>query len=302
MIAVVGEILVDMIGENVNGEFCYLRKAGGAPFNVACAISRLGGEAAFYGVVGDDLIGTYLSDFASKRGFKDLCIEKRKDRNTTLAFVDRDENGERSFCFYRKSTADASFGEVPEFVRTAPIVHFGTLMLSLREGKEFAEREISEAKKRGQLVSMDVNFREDVFINREEALATYRHFIEKADILKFSEDEVALFGEDYVSSLQDKIVLITLGGKGSKMIHNGKEIHAPSIVVAPVDTTGAGDAFLGAFLSRIDQKPIEEMDDRDFMEALRFSNIAAALNTLHPGAIDGLPSEEEVRKLMEEGK
>ena len=300
MIAIIGEILVDMIGENKNGEFCYLRKAGGAPFNVACALARFGGSAAFYGVVGDDLVGRYLEAFASQRGFVDFKIEKRPDRNTTLAFVDRDETGERNFCFYRCHTADAAFGEVPSFVKGASIVHFGTLMLSLEEGRAFAEAEIDAAKKRGQIVSLDVNFRDDVFPSKEEAIRIYKHFLEKADILKFSEDEVALFGEDYVSAFPEKIVLVTLGSQGSKMLYKGATYRAPSISVVPVDTTGAGDSFLGAFLSRIELKPFRQFGKKEWEDALFFANVAAALNTLSCGAIDGLPSLESVYAHMEE--
>ena len=124
MILCVGEILADMIGSVKDGQTVYARKAGGAPFNVACAAKQFGAHSAFVGSVGDDLIGTFLEDFARERGLDELLIRRDPQRNTTLAFVQLDEHGDRSFCFYRKNTADYHLPEVPdELLDRAHIVH-----------------------------------------------------------------------------------------------------------------------------------------------------------------------------------
>ena len=103
MILCVGEILVDMIGTNRDGSFFYERKAGGAPFNVACGVKQFGAQSAFVGCVGDDIIGNFLEKFARARDLDVLLLKRDETRNTTLAFVELDEQGERSFCFFRKS-------------------------------------------------------------------------------------------------------------------------------------------------------------------------------------------------------
>lgn len=228
-------------------------------------------------------------------------IQLDNDHNTTLALVQHEENGERSFCFYRKHTADDCLVTSlnPAF-ESASILHFGTLMLSSSQGREFLSQAIASAKTRGQVVSMDVNYREDLYASQEEAIRIYKEFLPLGDILKFSEDEVALFGEDYVSSFPNKIVLITLGKEGSKLLYGGKNYYAPSIQVHPVDTTGAGDAFLGAFLSQYDGKDIRALKKEEIERMLYFSNIAAALNTTSFGAIDGLPSLKEVETRIQE--
>ena len=102
MVLCIGEILADMIGEEKNGIVTYERKAGGAPFNVACALKKFGASVKFVGSVGDDLIGDFLIKFARDFGMDTDCIVKDENRNTTLAFVELNEEGERSFCFYRK--------------------------------------------------------------------------------------------------------------------------------------------------------------------------------------------------------
>lgn len=304
MIGVIGEILVDMIGETKNGEVSYLRRAGGAPFNVACAAKKMGADVAFFGSIGHDQMGEYLSSFAERQDLDSSLLEVHDDANTTLAFVTRDESGERSFSFYREHTADDAFsGEIPSKVERADILHFGTLMLSTPRGRAFAKKALEEAKSRGQFISMDVNYRDDVYANPQEALKTYREFLPYADLLKFSEEEVALFGADDPLFRRGEVaILVSLGKDGSKLLYRGKEIHAPSISVKPIDTTGAGDAFLGAFLSRLDGEDFRTWDEEAWREALRFANVVGALNTLHLGAIDGLPSLQKARSYLEENQ
>ena len=299
MILCVGEILVDMIAQENNGSISYLRKAGGAPFNVACAISKFGIDSSFVGSVGDDTIGKFLCSFIKKHNLKDYLIEENKNRNTTLAFVDLDEDGERSFCFYRKNTADYILPAIKEEMLDASnIVHIGSLMLSHNEGIEYSKELISKAHLKGKLVSFDINFRTDIFENLEHAVKVYKEILELADIVKFSEDEVEIFNEEYVNSLKDKLVCISLGKDGSKYFYNDLTNTIPSIKVKPVDTTGAGDAFYAGILSQIDGLTKEDWKKDKLDYAFLFGNICGALNTLGKGAIDNLPTKEEVLKRM----
>ena len=87
MLICIGEILADMIGEEKNGITTYERKAGGAPFNVACALKKFGAEVKFVGSVGDDLIGKFLIKYAADFGMDTEYIHRCEDRNTTLAFL-----------------------------------------------------------------------------------------------------------------------------------------------------------------------------------------------------------------------
>ena len=185
MIVCVGEILADLIAKETEEGIVYSRHAGGAPFNVACGVKKLGGNAEFYGSVGNDLIGKYLKEFASRRGLG-AHIRSIPDRNTTLAFVDLDESGDRSFCFYRKNTADYRFDEsaIGEIVEKADIVHLGSLALGEEEGRAFYDRLIAAAKRAGKRVSFDANYREDIFPDRNEALKFYGKYLAAADILK----------------------------------------------------------------------------------------------------------------------
>lgn len=299
MILSVGEILVDMIGTEKNDTFSYERKAGGAPFNVACAAAKFGANSAFVGCVGDDTVGNYLEKFVKEQGLAYSYVKKDDTVNTTLAFVELDKNGERSFCFYRKNTADYRLPEIPKDIfEKSDIVHIGSLMLSEKQGEEYALVLAERAKKAGKLVSFDVNFRDDIFRDTQAAVAVYKKLIQVADIVKFSEDEVEIFTNSYVDSLKDKLVCVSLGGKGSEWRYDGKCGQVSSITVKPVDTTGAGDAFYAGVLSQIDGKCKSEWTETLLNQAFRFGNICGALNTLARGAIDGLPQRKEIDKYL----
>lgn len=301
MILCYGEILVDFIGSKKGGVFAYERYAGGAPFNVACAATRAGGKSGFVGAVGNDLIGRFLTAFAKVQKLKRAEIAMLGDCNTTLAFVELDERGERSFCFYRQNTADYKIPESTlSFVGKADIVHLGSLMLSEKEGVAFAEKLVDAVKKAGKKLSFDINFRDDIFPDKEAAKKVYSRFIDAADIVKYSLDELELFtGKSGLDGLQSvardgKLVCVTLGGEGSAYALGGKTGVVPSVPVTVVDTTGAGDAFYGALLSRLDGKDLSKLSDKNLKDTFRFANIAGAVATTGRGAIDSLPDKKDI--------
>ncbi len=288
-----------MIGEEKNGITTYERKAGGAPFNVACALKRFGRDVKFVGSVGDDLIGQFLIRFAGDFGMDTAYIHKNAERNTTLAFVELNEEGERSFCFYRKNTADYLMPSVGDgLLMSADIVCIGSLMLADPDCVEYALDVIERAHALGKTVAFDVNYRTDIYRDKESAVKTYKRIFQAADIVKFSEDEVETFTEDYVNSLSDKLVLITLGKEGSEWRYKGKKNRVPTISVKPVDTTGAGDAFFAGALSVLDRSIGSPITEKLLDEALRFGNVAGALNTTGRGAIDNLPDLDTVNKYI----
>lgn len=300
MVLCIGEILADMIGEEKNGIVTYERKAGGAPFNVACALKKFGASVKFVGSVGDDLIGDFLIKFARDFGMDTDCIVKDENRNTTLAFVELNEEGERSFCFYRKNTADYHLPPVSEEVlKKADIVCVGSLMASSEEGVNYALEVIERAHKLNKLVAFDVNYRTDIFRDTESAIKIYKKILKVADIVKFSEDEVEIFTEKYISEeLSSKLVLITLGKEGSEWRYKGKRNSQGSIKVGVVDTTGAGDAFFAGALSVLDKVENKEFTFEDLDRAIKFGNISGALNTTGRGAIDNLPSLDQIKQYI----
>ncbi len=300
MILCVGEILADMIGSQSGGTFFYERKAGGAPFNVACAIKKFGGSSAFAGSVGDDLIGDFLVGFAKSRELDFLKIDKLKDRNTTLAFVQIDEGGERSFCFYRRNTADYFLPELDNSaLEKTDIVNIGSLMLSEDCGFDYAVNLAKRVRSLGKKVAFDVNFRTDIFKNRDEAKKRYEAMLGLADIVKFSEEEIGIFGESYLKeNLSGKLLCISLGENGSEWRFDGNGGRVSTVKVRPVDTTGAGDAFFAGVLKGLDGTDRNEWTAEFLNRVFKEANVCGALNTLGRGAIDFLPDREKIEKTL----
>lgn len=306
MILCIGEILADLIGEEENNLTIYKKFAGGAPFNVACGLANYNAGVKFVGNVGDDIIGRYLKYYAGEVLNLESHVSIDELHNTTLAFVENNSFGERSFSFFRKNTADFYLNNINEdYFKDVSIVHLGSLMLSEEEGRVSADNIINITKILGKKLSFDINFRSDVFKNEQEAVRIYTKYSNKADILKFSEDELLLFTGifDYEDALKkiarkDQIILLTLGSEGSIFYLNGLMVTSPSIKVKPIDTTGAGDAFLAGALYKLNETGFDNLSNNNVEKILRFANICGAIATTKKGAISSLPSLEEVLKLM----
>ena len=305
MVLSIGEILVDIFVDGNNKKVF----AGGAPFNVASNIAHFGGDVSFFGAVGVDDYGSFLKEFASKR-LKRPYIEELKDRDTTQAIVTLD-NGERSFKFARSNGADyyLNINKLKDIdLSKFNVVHIGSLMLSKKEGREFYKDTINYLKTKNVKISFDVNYRDDIFSSEEEAKEIFISAVKDADILKFTEEELALLTKK--DNLQDslkvllndkQVAVVTLGSKGSLFYSKDKYIFVPSFPLKPIDTTGAGDAFYSYFLYEID-KGLDINDDEQIKRALTFANIAGGLTTQKMGAIDSAPSVEEIKEFYQKVK
>lgn len=257
MILSVGEILVDMMGHKNT----YTMHVGGAPFNVAVGSKRCGALVGFVGKVGDDVPGKFVRANLDSFGLDSVDVKVDKVRNTTLAFVAHDENGERDFAFFRHDTADfqLTLDDVDfDTYESLNIIHVGTLMLSEDKGRAFATSLIDEAEKRGLKVSIDANFRDDLYESKASRNAIFKPYLERADLLKMSLDELLEFtGEDHLYSAVHKLnfkdlLFVTDGAKGSYIFTKDGSAFIPTERVEVVDTTGAGDAYYGAILAGVD--------------------------------------------------
>lgn len=293
MILSVGEILADMIGQKEDGVTTFKAFCGGAPFNLAVNAKQSGAKVGFVGRVGNDVIGRFVLCEAQKAHLERLDIQIDAERNTTIAFVTLTD-GERDFAFNRHDTADFNidFDDIDfESYENLEIVHLGSLMLSEQKGREFAEKIANKASELGAKLSFDMNFRKDIYKNFVDAKRAYAPFVECADIIKFSDDELTDYTgisdmDEAAKSVlkKDKLLLVTLGKSGSAYYYNDLKGIVPSLSgVKCVDTTGAGDAFFGAFLTNIEGK---ELTKENIVYAMQQGNIKGAKTTEFYGAIE----------------
>lgn len=300
MILAVGEILVDMIGKPSADSLVYERKAGGAPFNVCAAINKLGGKCAFLGTVGNDNMGKFLIDFVNKQNIYKSYIKVDDKHNTTLAFVEIDKSGERSFCFYRKNTSDYRLDNLTlDMYKQYNIIHVGSLLLSEPNGVEYIKNIAKNAKENDVLLSFDINFREDIFSSKEAAINIYKEILPLFNIIKISSEEIDIFTKEYIDTLSNDLIFISLGSKGSVCKYKGTIYHAGVRKVKPIDTTGAGDAFYGAILYQLDNLDIKNLTVEQITDILKFANAAGAINTLGYGAIDHLADQNKIKEFLD---
>jgi sugar/nucleoside kinase (ribokinase family) len=291
MILCIGEILADMVGSNENGVLTFKAFCGGAPLNVAVNAKKAGAEVGFVGRVGKDVIGRFVTEEAKKAKFDYLDIQQDDKRNTTLAFVTL-KDGERDFAFNRHETADFNIdANQINFAKynDLKILHLGSLMLSEKAGRDFAQNIAKKAKDLGVILSFDMNFRMDTYKDFNDAKIAYKPYVESADIIKFSDDELKLYTgiddiKNAIESIYQKgqLFLLTLGSSGSMYYYNGQSGVVPTEKVKPIDTTGAGDAFFGTFLANIENKTWTK---ENVESALVKANKAGAETTQFLGAV-----------------
>ncbi len=308
----VGELLIDFTpsGKSAKGFPLFEQNPGGSVANMAAAAARLGAKTAFIGKAGHDLFGTFLKGELEKSGVDASALVLSDEYPTTLAFVHLFENGERDFTFFREHGADAHLEtrEVNEaYCQSTRALHFASLTFTTDIAAEATRHAIKLAKAAGAWITYDPNWRPLIWRDEAHCLAGLREGIRYADVVKLSEEEMELItgkaDEEGAQVLFDqgvKLVLLTMGANGSKVITPGFSVYAAPFKVDAVDTTGAGDACFGAFVYALlkTEKPPWEFPLAELYKAARFANAAAALCVTKTGGIPAMPDLAEVEKLL----
>ncbi|CAL9117317.1 unnamed protein product [Musa textilis] len=310
-----GEMLIDFVptvsGVSLAEAPGFLKAPGGAPANVAIAVARLGGRCAFLGKLGEDEFGRMLAAILRDNGVDDSGVTFDAGARTALAFVTLRADGEREFMFYRNPSADMLLTEAElnlDLIRKAKVFHYGSISLITEPCRSAHLKAMEVAKEAGALLSYDPNLRLPLWPSAAEAREQILSIWDAADIIKVSDVELEfLTGTD---SVEDevamrlwrpslKLLLVTLGEKGCK--YYTKDFHGSveSFTVKQVDTTGAGDAFVGALLGKIIEDQSALQDEKKLRELLRFANACGAITTTKKGAIPSLPNISEAMQLME---
>ena len=169
-----GEILIDFTSQDINddGQMLYARNPGGAPANVAVAASRLGAHTAFIGKAGKDMHGEFLRSVLQREKVDTKGMFLDEDYFTTLAFVEVNENGERTFSFARKPGADTKLQkeevDVDVLDRTN-IFHVGSLSLTDQPARDTTFYAVKRAKNKGSVISYDPNYRASLWPDEKTA-------------------------------------------------------------------------------------------------------------------------------------
>lgn len=298
MILCCGEALIDMLPRlTAEGEPAFAPHAGGAVFNSAIALGRLGAPAGFFSGLSTDFLGRMLDEALAGAGVDTrYCV--RSDRPTTLAFV-RLADGHASYTFYDEGTAGRmiSLADLPDLGDEITALLFGAISLIPEPcGSAY---EALMARERGRRVIMfDPNIRPGFIPDRAGHLARMRRMLAMADIVKLSEEDLAWFGEPGDTGavargwldLGPKLVVVTRGAEGVVAFNRDHMVSVPARHVAVVDTVGAGDTVNAGILAalheagRLTRQAIDGLGEADLAAMLEFAVRAAAVTVGRAGA------------------
>lgn len=312
----IGEALIDFIpaqsGCPIKEVEEFKPAVGGAPANVCGAFTRLGGESALITQLGNDPFGDKIVDEFASHGIDCGYIRRTDEANTSLAFVALEKDGNREFSFYRKPGADMLLGAEnveKEWFENAYALHFCSVSLGDFPMKEAHRQAIAYAKEQGALISFDPNIRLPLWSSAEALKETILEFLPCADVIKISDEELEFItGKTTIEEAADqlfqgstKLVIYTKGSDGSEAYTKAVKGSDPSQKVKAIDTTGAGDAFIGSFLyqlyaNEITADKLDSLTADQLNQFLHFSNVYCAKSVQKRGAIASYPTMEEMKE------
>jgi len=300
----IGEALIDMIctdkGQSLTDGENFLKKAGGAPMNVAAAIAALGGDVAVAAKVGADPFGKHLKEVLTTFSVDTSLIFEDPHHFTTFAFVSLMNNGERDFYFNRGADGQLHTDDIQSLNWSDfKIFHFGSATAFLGGPLQATYTSVlQQARKQNGFISFDPNYRHLLFGNRQqEFISRSWEFISACHFFKISDEEAFLLTntQDVHTAARifleksDAVFAITLGADGTLLGYKNEIITIPSIKVNPIDTTGAGDAFVGAVLYQLSKMKSSDLTSLDFFswqQIVTQANKAGARTCEYMGAME----------------
>ncbi|WP_432460387.1 MULTISPECIES: aminoimidazole riboside kinase [unclassified Agarivorans] len=290
-----GDAVIDLLPED-NGllKMC----PGGAPANVAVALARLGINSGFIGRVGNDPMGKMVSATLADEGVDISSLSFDQQQRTSTVLVSLDASGEREFTFLVQPSADQflSTEQLPAF-QAEQWLQLSSIALAAPRCRETAIEAAKRCRTAGGWVFFDLNLRAMLWSSPEQMRQQIEAFLPLCDLVKFSEEEALWLSnceqiEQAVEYLQEQLqvpFILSLGELGSELVYAGKIQRVVAEPVAKVvDTTGAGDAFVGGVLAYLSQFS-QWQDQALLLEALARGNKSGGLAVGEKGAMSALP-------------
>lgn len=310
-----GEALIDFLAQKdaETGQIAFIQYPGGAPANVAVAAAKLAANSHFVGQVGDDQFGHFLVDCLAEYGVNTDAVRLTKSAKTALAFVSLDNDGERSFEFYRHSSADVLYK--PEyfdptwFDRSHGIFHTCSNTLTDTKITTATMAGIAMAQTHGWLISCDINLRTNLWPDHQLDKQRILDWLNHAHVIKGSLEELVLLTDDVdgfiQAALANNTVLFVLTDGANPVRYYTRsvagEVSTPNVDVK--DTTAAGDAFVGGLLTKLVElaptaAECENMSAEQWQNVIEFAVAAGAYTVTQYGAYPALPTKEQVESLL----
>lgn len=308
-----GEVLIDFLQDPADSAV-FRRFAGGAPANVAVAVAKLGGASQFIGMLGQDMFGEFLQAELQKYGVDCQAIARTHVAKTALAFVALDHNGDRSFSFYRPPAADLLYQptDCPAQLWATPgILHLCSNSLTDAAIAATSFALVQQARQHGWLISVDANLRHNLWDGGQADRALVLALLQQADLIKLSDDELLFLanGQDSTAWIEQLLqpaatsaqtaarwLVITAGASEVQSFSRQQVVAVPVQPVQVLDTTAAGDAFVGAWLYQLSDmlaagRSLDSLlaDPSAITQILKGAITAGSLTCQHYGSFAALP-------------
>ena len=297
---VLGDAVVDLLPES-DGRL--LPCPGGAPANVAVGIARLGGTSGFIGRVGDDPFGALMQRTLLTEGVDITYLKQDEWHRTSTVLVDLNDQGERSFTFMVRPSADL-FLETTDLPcwRHGEWLHLCSIALSAEPSRTSAFTAMTAIRHAGGFVSFDPNIREDLWQDEHLLRLCLRQALQLADVVKLAEEEWRLISgktqnDREICALAKEyeiaMLLVTKGAEGVVVCYRGQVHHFAGMSVNCVDSTGAGDAFVAGLLTGLSSTGLST-DEREMRRIINLAQRCGALAVTAKGAMTALPCRQEL--------
>ena len=281
-ILIIGSINKDLVvtaprfpkeGETILGSNFYTGN-GGKGANQACAIGKLGGDVSMLGAVGDDSFGKDLCNALISNNVNTDNLIIKNNVSTGIAVITVTDYGANNIVVAQGANALITKDDIKEEL----ISLYDIIVMQLEIPLEIAEYAAYIAKKLGKIV----------VLNPSPAVKLSRNFLSYVDILIPNETEIDIIGGiDYAFECGVKNIILTLGANGCDFINKEGRKHFDAYKVDVIDTTAAGDSFLGGIVRMI-------ADNKSIEEAIIFATKVSNITVTRKGAIDSIPTYDEV--------
>lgn len=315
----IGEALIDFIpnqkGCELKNVLGFERVAGGAPANVSAVVAKLGGKSNFISKLGKDAFGNHIIEVLKEANVNVDYVLRSDKANTGLAFVSLKEDGNRDFSFYRNPSADMLLEESEvkkEWFEDCHSMHFCSVDLIECPMKYAHKKAIEFALENKSIISFDPNVRLPLWDSEDACRDAIMEFLPLAHVVKISDEELEFVtGYDNMDEAKEvlfkgnvNMVLFTKGKDGAEAYTKDRVVKIPGNIVDVVDTTGAGDSFIGSFLFKlladdVNMEQLNSISDEKLREYLTFANAYAAYSTTKKGAIGSYATLDEIIKYMD---
>ncbi|HBC9085985.1 aminoimidazole riboside kinase [Citrobacter koseri] len=299
-----GDAAVDLLP---NGTACLMQCPGGAPANVAVGVARLEGNSGFIGRVGDDPFGRFMRESLAEEKVETAFMPADPRYRTSTVVVELDDDGERSFTFMVRPSADLFLEErdLPDF-RACEWLHFCSIALAAEPSRTTSFTAMERIHSAGGFVSFDPNIRHELWDNEVQLRHCLARVLMQADVVKLSEEELAFITDSMPENVgilalaaqyNIPLLLVTQGKSGVKACLHGSIYHYPTLPVVSVDTTGAGDAFVAGLLWGLAQHGLPD-SETELAARLACAQICGALATTAKGAMTALPYLHQLKEKL----